>query len=141
MPDFTQEEAEQLRKIIPQKVSTVSDKLSRSFGPAVWVDEEHFMIDNLLFVGDESPAEATETYGTVVDNQVAIDLKIYENVGKDRINDKHVMPSIDENGNEQYTDPALKVKNWVRLNWNFQQEHLKALLLKCFFGAVQLALR
>lgn len=46
IPSFTQEEAEQLQKIIPQKVSTVCDKLSRSFGPAVWVDDSHFMIDN-----------------------------------------------------------------------------------------------
>ena len=133
MPDFTQEEAEQLRKIIPQKVSTVSDKLSRSFGPAVWVDEEHFMIDNLLFVGDESPAEATETYGTVVDNQVAIDLKIYENVGKDRINDKHVMPSIDENGNEQYTDPALKVKKLGEVKLELPTGTPKGSPIKVFF--------
>lgn len=110
VPSVTQEEAEQLQKIIPQKVSTVRDKLSRSFGPAVWVDENNFMIDNLLFVGDESPSEATETYGTMVDNQASVMLTVYENVGRDRVNDKHVTPSVDENGNEQYTDPALKVK-------------------------------
>jgi molecular chaperone DnaK (HSP70) len=68
------------------------------------------MIDNLLFVGDESPSEATGTYGTMADNQAAVEFTIFENFAKDRVN-KTVPPSIDENGNEQYTDPALKVKS------------------------------
>jgi molecular chaperone DnaK (HSP70) len=68
------------------------------------------MIDNLLFVGDSSPSEATGQYGTMVDNQAAVQFTVFENVAKDRTN-KHVTPSIDENENEQYTDPALKVKS------------------------------
>ena len=67
------------------------------------------MIDNLLFVGDEIPAESTAVYGTRMDNQEYIRLNIFENVVTDREN-KHVKPSIDENGEEQYTDPELKVK-------------------------------
>lgn len=96
---------------IPQHVvtGTVSDKLTRSLGPAVFVDEDHYMIDNLLFVGDEIPAESTAVYGTRMDNQEYIRLNIFENVVTDREN-KHVKPSIDENGEEQYTDPELKVK-------------------------------
>lgn len=96
---------------IPQHVATgaVSDKLTRSLGPAVFVDEDHYMIDNLLFVGDEIPAESTAVYGTRMDNQEYIRLNIFENVVTDREN-KHVKPSIDENGEEQYTDPELKVK-------------------------------
>ena len=86
-----------------------SDKLTRSLGPAVYVDEDHYMIDNLLFVGDEIPAEAEAVYGTRVDNQAEIKVKVFENVATDREN-KYVPPSIDENGNEQYTDPSLKVK-------------------------------
>lgn len=88
---------------------TVSDKLTRSLGPAVFIDEEHYMIDNLLFVGDEIPAEAEAVYGTRIDNQAEIKIKVFENVVTDREN-KYVKPSIDENGDEQYTDPALKVK-------------------------------
>ncbi len=110
VPSMTAAEVAQLQRIIPQKVSTVKDKLSRSFGPAVWVDQDHFMIDNLLFIGDDSPSEATETYGTMVDNQAAVHITVYENVGKDRVKEKHITPSFDENDNEQYTDPALKVK-------------------------------
>ena len=96
---------------IPQHVATgtVSDNLTRSLGPAVFVDEDHYMIDNLLFVGDEIPAESTAVYGTRMDNQEYIRLNIFENVVTDREN-KHVKPSIDENGEEQYTDPELKVK-------------------------------
>ena len=105
----TAEEAAALMINVPQQVSTVSDKLTRSLGPAVYVDEDHYMIDNLLFVGDEIPAEAEAVYGTRVDNQAEIKVKVFENVATDREN-KHVPPSIDENGNEQYTDPSLKVK-------------------------------
>ncbi|MDR0908309.1 MAG: Hsp70 family protein [Spirochaetaceae bacterium] len=107
---ITEEEASKLRIGIPQQVSTFNDKLSRSFGPAVFVDESHYMIDNLLFDGDEMPSEATGQYGTMADNQAAVEFTVFENFAKDRVN-KHVTPSIDENGNEQYTDPALKVKS------------------------------
>ena len=93
-----------------QKVSTVSDKLTRSFGPAVFIDDASYMIDNLLFAGDESPSEATGRYGTMVDDQTAVHFTVFENVSKDRIN-THVVPSLDQNDNEQYTDPALKVKS------------------------------
>lgn len=102
------EEAESLMINVPQQVSTVSDKLTRSLGPAVYVDEERYMIANLLFVGDEIPAEAEDTYGTHRDNQPAVRVNVFENVATRE--NKYVLPSIDENGNEQYTDPSLKVK-------------------------------
>lgn len=133
MPSFTKEEAEHLQKIIPQKVQTVSDKLSRSFGPAVWVNEADFMIDNLLFVGDESPSEATEDYGTMVDNQAAVVLTVYENVGKDKVKDKHVVPSIDDKGNEQYTDPALKVKKLGEVRMELPAGTPKGSPIRVFF--------
>ena len=133
MPSFTQEEAEQLQKIIPQKVSTVSDKLSRSFGPAVWVEGNRFMVDNLLFVGDDSPSEATETYGTMADNQAFVKLTVYENVGKDKVNDKHVTPTYDENGDEQYTDPALKVKKLGEVTLELPPGIPKGSPIKVFF--------
>jgi molecular chaperone DnaK (HSP70) len=114
VPIITEEEEKQAAALMSmgnlQKVSTVSDKLTRSFGPAVFVDETHYMIDNLLFVGDESPSEATGQYGTMVDNQAAVQFTVFENVAKDHVN-KHVTPSIDQDENEQYTDPALKVKS------------------------------
>lgn len=86
----TAEEAAALMINVPQQVSTVSDKLTRSLGPAVYVDEEHYMIDNLLFVGDEIPAEAEAVYGTRTDNQAEIKVKVFENVATDREN-KHEM--------------------------------------------------
>ena len=94
---------------VPQQVSTVSDKLTRSLGPAVFVTEDSYMIDNLLFVDDEIPAEAESVYGTRVDNAPEIVVNVYENVAQDRIN-KHVVPCYDYEGNPQYTDPELKVK-------------------------------
>lgn len=94
---------------VPQQVSTVSDKLTRSLGPAVFVSEDSYMIDNLLFVDDEIPAEAESVYGTRVDNAPEIVVNVYENVSQDRVN-KHVVPCYDYEGNPQYTDPELKVK-------------------------------
>lgn len=94
---------------VPQQVSTVSDKLTRSLGPAVFVSEDSYMIDNLLFVDDEIPAEAESVYETRVDNAPEIVVNVYENVSQDRVN-KHVVPCYDYEGNPQYTDPELKVK-------------------------------
>lgn len=96
---------------IPQHIATgnVSDKLTRSLGPAIYDEEDNYVIDNLLFVGDEIPAEATAVYGTRVDNQDSIQLNVFENVATDREN-KHIKPSVDEKGAEQYTEPGLKVK-------------------------------
>jgi len=107
---ITEEEATSLKINVPQQVSMVNDKLQRSFGPAVYIDDNSFMIDNLLFVGDEIPSDATSTYGTMIDNQEAVKFTVFENVSRDRIN-THITPSIDAQGNEQYTDPALKVKS------------------------------
>ncbi|MDR1802849.1 MAG: Hsp70 family protein [Treponema sp.] len=109
LPPITQEEAAGLMINVPQQVSTVSDKLTRSLGPAVWVEEDRYMIDNLLFIGDEVKAEADATYGTRIANQPEVRINVFENASRDRVN-KHVTPSIDENENNQYTDPALKVK-------------------------------
>lgn len=110
LPPITEAEVAGLKINVPQQVSMVNDKLSRSFGPAVYVDENSYMIDNLLFVGDDVPSEATGEYGTMVDNQAAVEFTVFENVARDRVN-KHLKPSIDVNGNDQYTDPALKVKS------------------------------
>ena len=68
------------------------------------------MIDNLLFIGDEIPAEAESVYGTRVENAPEIVVNVYENVSEDRVN-KHITPCFDVNGDPQYTDPELKVKH------------------------------
>ncbi len=46
----------------------------------------------------------------MVDNQECVNIPIYENFGKDHAQHEFVVPSYDENGNEQPTDPELKVK-------------------------------
>lgn len=93
---------------------TISDKLSRAFGPAIWTEDssgsQSFMINNLLFRGDSSPASKEETYGTMADNQEMIVVPIYENMGNDHTAHEFIVPSEDENGNPQATDPSLNVK-------------------------------
>ena len=110
---ITAEEAKRLMKpvpaIIPEK-GFISDKLSRSFGPAIINERNEYVIDNLLFLGDETPAEASQQYGTMTDNQTLVDINIYENVAEDRVN-KYVTPCFNERDEEQATDPALKVKS------------------------------
>lgn len=135
----TAEEAAALMINVPQQVSTVSDKLTRSLGPAVYVDEDHYMIDNLLFVGDEIPAEAEAVYGTRVDNQAEIKVKVFENVATDREN-KHVLPSIDENGNEQYTDPSLKVKMIGEVRLELPPHTLKGTPIRVVFRSSAIGL-
>jgi hypothetical protein len=83
----------------------VNEKLSRSFGVALFNNGE-YVIENLMYVGDNSPSEARQIYGTMVDNQSEIEIKLFENVSLEQ----YVMPCINENDMEQYTDPALKVK-------------------------------
>lgn len=85
------------------------DILSRSFGPCVFYGDD-YVIDNLLFVGDESPAVVSRVYGTMVENQAGVEIPIFENMSRDRDN-PHVKPCVDQDGREQYTDPELKVKS------------------------------
>jgi molecular chaperone DnaK (HSP70) len=139
LPPITKEEAAALMINVPQQVSTVSDKLSRSLGAAVFVDETNYMIDNLLFDGDELPAEAAETYGPKVDNQREVQLSIFENVSRDRVN-RHVTPSIDENGNEQSTDPALKVKKIGELSLKLPPNTPKGSPIQVVFRASAIGL-
>jgi len=112
-PRMSKDEVMGLMINVPQVFSgesIVSDKLSRSSGPAIFNQDRKYVVDNLLFVGDECPSEASQTYYTMVDNQSAVELYVFENVSEDRTN-TFLTPSINERGEEQYTDPALKVKN------------------------------
>jgi len=128
----TEQQPAATRTNVPQHVSLPSDKLSRSFGPAVFVGASRYMIDNLLFVGDKSPSEATGTYEPMGDNQAAVEITVFENVSKDRVN-KHVTPSIDENGNDQYTDPALKVKSLGKVRLELPPRTPKETPIEVFF--------
>jgi molecular chaperone DnaK (HSP70) len=110
LPPITKEEADALMQKVPQHISTVKDKLNSSMGPGVFDGDGRYVIDNLLFVNDKMPAEATATYYTQVDNQPQVKLVVFENASRDRVN-KHITPSEDEHGNEQPTDPAMMVKN------------------------------
>jgi len=112
-PRISKDEAMGLMINVPQVFSgesIVSDKLSRSFGPAIFNERKEYVIDNLLFLGDDSPSQASKTYGTMADNQSGVELYIFENVAEDRVN-KYVKPCLNERDEEQYTDPALKVKS------------------------------
>ncbi len=106
-------------KIFSSGGEAFSDKLSRSFGPGTLDNSQNYVIDNLLFAGEASPSEATEIYGPVHDNQSAVLFRIFENMATDQEN-KHVMPCVDIEGNDQYTDPALKVKKIGELSLPLQ---------------------
>ena len=91
-------------------VFEIKDRLTRSFGPAVYITEVgDLRIDNIMFYGDPSPATVSQTYATVVDNQTAIEVGIYENMSTDRQN-TFIVPTYNLKGEEQATDPLLKVK-------------------------------
>jgi hypothetical protein len=85
----------------------IKNKLSHSFGPGI-LDEnrENLVLDNLIFVGDESPSEVTQRY-SAPPGPSTIETKIYENVlerGKERIRLK------DSDGNEVENDSTLRIK-------------------------------
>ncbi|MBQ7545193.1 MAG: Hsp70 family protein [Synergistaceae bacterium] len=92
----------------------VADILSRSFGPAVLVPApgapggKELMIDNLLFIGGPSPAEAEETYKVAEDNLPELTVPVFENISKD---ERYVTPPFNKKGEPQATDPTLKVKH------------------------------
>lgn len=110
---LSQDTAEGLIEAFGSSPIEVEEILSRSFGPAVFVEDSSspdgkaFMIDNLLFIGSSSPAEAEETYGTIEDNQKEIIVPVYENTSR---NEKHITPSFDMYGNPQASDPELNVQ-------------------------------
>jgi molecular chaperone DnaK (HSP70) len=98
------------------KPIVIKDKAPRSFGPGVITgnNEDGYRVDNLIFIGDDSPAQKSETYYTRVNNQPAVEFRVYENASEDKTN-RLLIPCEDSNGNEQYTDPALKMKNIGKL--------------------------
>ncbi|MDR0719580.1 MAG: Hsp70 family protein, partial [Treponema sp.] len=98
------------------KPIVVKDNAARSFGPGVMTGEsdDSYRVDNLIFLGDNSPAEKSETYYTRENNQPLVEFRVYENVSEDRSN-RLLIPCEDARGNEQYTDPALMMKNIGKL--------------------------
>ncbi len=105
---FSPEEAALQKINVSENVSTVSDKLTRSLGPAIFTDGDAYMINNLLFVGDVIPAESEAVYGTRTENAAEIVVMVYENISEDR-DYPYVPPCFDIEGNPMYTDPALQV--------------------------------
>ena len=93
-------------------VINVKEILPRSFGPVVLVPEpddtnnKKLMIDNLLFIGGSSPAEAEETYGVAEDNLPELTIPVFENTSKD---ERYVTPPYDKDGKPQATDAELNV--------------------------------
>ncbi|GHV93999.1 molecular chaperone DnaK [Spirochaetia bacterium] len=126
------EQPQSARPALPPgiKSMTVQDKTPRSFGPGVMFGN-NYMIDNLIFVGEVSPREIAKEYGTMFDNQPKINLRIFENV--ETTPEKPVTPCIDINGDEQTTDPLLKVKNLGELNLELQPNTPKNSPIEVYF--------
>ena len=79
-------------------IAGVIERQHRSFGVGVIVDEK-YMIQNLIFIGDKSPAEVSQVYATA-DNQKSIIIQLFENTSTERL----VTPPIDLHGNVQPTE-------------------------------------
>jgi molecular chaperone DnaK (HSP70) len=108
----------------------VHDKAPRSFGPGVMFGND-YMIDNLVFAGEVVPREVSKEYGTRDDNQSEIMLRIFENV--ETTSNKPVVPCIDIEGNEQPTDPLLKVKQIGELSLELQPNTPKGSPIEVYF--------
>ena len=82
------------------------DQTPRSFGPGIQNERKEYVIDNIIKMGVEMPASVTKTYGTVVDNQEEIVLRVFENM----CFDDSLIPCVNAQGEPQETDPANNVK-------------------------------
>jgi molecular chaperone DnaK (HSP70) len=115
------------------KSMKVHDGAPRSFGPGIMSGNDYndYIIDNLIFYGEEVPKEVAKEYGTVVDNQRAIKLCIFENM--ETIPEKPVVPCVDCDGNEQPSDPLLKVKQIGELLLELQPNTPKSSPIEVYF--------
>ena len=88
---------------------TVEDQTPRSFGPGV-VDtkgnKNTYILENFIKIGEKMPAVASRTYYPIEDNQERVRLRAFENMSTEDA----LIPSVDEEGNPQPTDPAHGVK-------------------------------
>ena len=88
---------------------SVEDQTPRSFGPGV-VDtkgtKNKYILENFIKIGEKMPAVATKTYYPIEDNQERVRLRAFENMSTEDA----IIPSVDEDGNPQATDPAHGVK-------------------------------
>ena len=85
------------------------DVLNKSFGPGIILREatsDRYVINNLLLLGQDSPAQMTRVYYTIEDNQTNVEISAYENEAVDEF----VKPCQDEYGMPQETEAHLKVR-------------------------------
>ena len=102
-PSGAEQPSEDKRAELAAKFS-VEDQTPRSFGPGV-VDtkgtKNKYILENFIKIGEKMPAIATKTY-----YQVRVRLRAIENMSTEDA----IIPSVDEDGNPQATDPAHCVK-------------------------------
>lgn len=65
----------------------ITNVLSRTYGIASHDEKEVMRIFNMLKINDKLPATCTESFYTMVENQIAINMPIYESVSKDEVMD------------------------------------------------------
>ncbi|MCR5834103.1 MAG: Hsp70 family protein [Selenomonadaceae bacterium] len=88
---------------------TVEDQTPRSFGPGVMDTsgaKPKYVLENFIKIGEKMPATFSKTYYPLEDNQELVRLRAFE----DMSTEETVIPSVDEDGNPQATDPAHNVK-------------------------------
>ena len=107
-PSSVGQNADDKRAELAAKFS-VEDQTPRSFGPGV-VDtkgtKNKYILENFIKIGEKMPAVATKTYYPIEDNQERVRLRAFENMSTEDA----IIPSVDEDGNPQATDPAHCVK-------------------------------
>ena len=84
----------------------VEDSVPRSFGPGVLNSQNEYIVDNLIKLGDQMPANQVKTYYTPVDNMSQIVLRAFENMSTQN----SVVPCVDRTGAEQPCNAADMVK-------------------------------
>lgn len=84
----------------------IDETTSTSFGPGILSQDDQYVIDNIIKMGETIPATVTKTYYTVADNQKMVVLSAYE----DRSMADTVIPKEDSEGNPLAYNPADQAK-------------------------------
>ncbi len=84
----------------------IGDITSCSFGPGVLNEQREFVVDNIIKLGEEMPCSVKKEYTIPEDNMECVFIHIFEDMSKD----DHVIPCVNQYGEEQESHSEDQVK-------------------------------
>lgn len=93
---------------------------SKSFGIVVFDTDKKSIVANLILKNTTVPADVTQTFGTLEDNQESVDLKIMEN----EVSDKTIAPELAKEIGTAILEipPGLPKDSKIKINFRLNDE-------------------